>query len=116
MGLNGMSFLVQLREENCSVSISETHPKVLWYELAGKKYDYESSHQEMDRFIGHELGLRLFTKNDHEWDAAISVLALWNGLSGCWLKDLHSLECSDRERIVAPCGQTNYWWPEGEDT
>lgn len=111
MGLNGMSVLLALRQRSNAINISETHPKVLWFELIGKKYDYESSSGEMNEYVGRELGLSLETKNDHEWDAVISVLALWRGLAGRWKLDLHGSDILNNERLVMPCGKTNYWWP-----
>lgn len=48
MGLNGMAVLVSIREKRIDLPISETHPKVLYWALQRKKYDYTNAAPEMD--------------------------------------------------------------------
>lgn len=110
-GLNGMSVLFGLRSFNKNIEISETHPKVLYYALAGRKYDHSNNHQDMDKFISQLFDKNLKTNNDHEWDAVISVYAALNGLIGNWNRNLHLLPNKHDERIIEPCGKTQYWWP-----
>lgn len=45
-------------------------------------------------------------------DAVVSVLAAVEGVIGNWVNDLHLLSCKKSEKLIAPCGKTNYWWPE----
>ena len=111
MGLNGMSVLIASRSQFPTLYISETHPKVLYFELIGKKYDYKNDQAQMDDFLTKTLGSKIQTKNDHEWDAAISAFAVRCGLEGLWSKDLHRLEVDLNERLITPCGATHYWWP-----
>ncbi|MBB3059496.1 DUF429 domain-containing protein [Microbulbifer rhizosphaerae] len=46
MGINGMSILVALRSQNASLAVTETHPKVLFHALTGKKYNYDQLHRD----------------------------------------------------------------------
>jgi len=111
MGLNGMSVLIALKEANPDLIICETHPKVLHYEFDEREYDYLSNHQSMDTLLSNIFETNIITKNDHEWDAAVSVHAVTQGLQQEWETDLHTLPCSDKERLIKPCGDTHYWWP-----
>jgi hypothetical protein len=47
MGLNGMSVLIAARHKYPDVSVVETHPKVLYWALANKRYDYQSARDDM---------------------------------------------------------------------
>lgn len=112
MGINGMSVLIEAASSSGTITLSETHPKVLYYALTQIKYNYCESHAEMDGFLSNMLGdLDIRTSNDHEWDAAISAYALLMGITGVWKTDLHELQPEDNCRIVNPCGKTFYYWP-----
>lgn len=111
MGLNGMAVLIALRAEKPNLIVSETHPKVLHLELLGSKYNYSVQKSRMNEYLSEIFSTNIATKNDHEWDAALSVYAVVQGISGYWSKDLHSLPCLDGERLIHPCGNTFYWWP-----
>ncbi len=111
MGLNGMSVLIKLREAFPRLSISETHPKVLYFQLAKKKYNYMDCHEEMDKFLSSLIGQNISTTNDHEWDALISVYAMLCGALSIWTNDLHTIDTEADEELITPCGSTNYWWP-----
>lgn len=112
MGINGMSVLISLRGKFREIPVSETHPKVLYYAMSGNKYKYSSSSVEMDRFLSVAMECDIKTENDHEWDAVISVYALYQGIVGCWVHDLHQLPSESQEHMVKPAGETQYWWPE----
>jgi len=112
MGLNGMSVLMTLRANNPALVISETHPKVLHFALQGIKYDYGNNRPEMDAFLSQVFSQPINTSNDHEWDAAISVYAVLQGIAGRWSNDLHAIAPGQGEQIIEPCGATCYWWPE----
>ncbi|WP_444926998.1 hypothetical protein ACJJI4_02990 [Microbulbifer sp. TRSA002] len=111
MGLNGMSVMSELRKKNPNIRITETHPKVLYFELAGDKYDYKFSSHSMNAFVSDLLGVRINTANDHEWDAVVSVYAAIMGYSGQWPTNLHDLATENTERLVKPAGNSEYWWP-----
>jgi predicted nuclease with RNAse H fold len=112
MGLNGMSVLIAARERFPDVMIVETHPKVLYWALEKKKHAYESTKAEMERMLGQAHAATFATANEHEWDAALSALAAARGLLGDWTHDLHALPTRPVERLITPCGKTNYYWPE----
>jgi len=113
MGLNGMTVLAAVKLKFPNVLITETHPKVLYWHLYRQKYDYTRSKVAMDKTLAHTLGLDVAPPaTAHEWDAALSTLAAFKGVSGWWTLDLHSLPTMSGERIVSPCGKTYYFWPE----
>ena len=112
MGLNGMSVLISMRARLPNVMIVETHPKVLYWALAKRKYNYESTRREMQRMLCEAHAATVAPANDHEWDAALSALAAARGFLGQWTADLHALPTRAGERLITPCGSTNYYWPE----
>jgi hypothetical protein len=112
MGLNGMSVLLAIRAANPKVIVVETHPKVLYWALEQKKYNYASGKAEMERVLCQAHEVAVTPANDHEWDAAISAFAAAGGVLGRWTNDLHALPTIPGERLIAPCGSTNYYWPE----
>ncbi len=71
MGLNGMSLLLAARARNPNVVVVETHPKVLYWALRQKKYNYESEKTEMERVLCQSHEVTVSTANEHEWDGAI---------------------------------------------
>ena len=111
MGLNGMSVMLELRMKDSNIKVTETHPKVLYFALSGKKYDYKHESHDMDIFLSDLLNIRVNTSNDHEWDAVVSVYAAIMGYSGQWSTNLHDLPAQDTERLIKPAGNTEYWWP-----
>jgi hypothetical protein len=112
MGLNGMAVLMAARQRYPDLLITETHPKVLYYEVSGEKYDYENAKLLMDTFLANRLGVTVVPANEHEWDAALSAFAALEGLAGRWMNDLHRLAAANGERLITPSGETNYYWPE----
>ena len=114
MGLSGMALLVALRKRFPDVFITETHPKVLYYAKFRKRYDYRDANVRacMDEQLSQLLDIPVEPPNDHEWDAAISVLPVIHGLRGSWKRDLHKQAIESQERLIHPCGKTAYVWPE----
>jgi len=112
MCLNGMSVLIAVRRRFPDAAIVETHPKVLYWALSGRKHSYSSINVEMDRLLCAAYPATFSTNNEHEWDAALSALAAVRGILGHWRTDLHSLATSSGEALVTPCGPTNYFWPD----
>ena len=51
MGINGMSVLLAMRGKYPRVIVVETHPKVLYWALGQKKYNYASAKAEMERVL-----------------------------------------------------------------
>lgn len=112
MSLNGMMVLLALRGMTPEVMITETHPKVMHWYLLRKAYDFEARQAVMVEALASQLDLDLALASDHEWDAALSALAAFRGFSGQWHRDLHAIAPAEDERLVLPCGVTNYFWPE----
>lgn len=112
MAVNGMSVLIALREKFSNLFVTETHPKVLHWHLRGERYDYANAGPRMNQVLANQVGIPIAPKNEHEWDAAISAIAAYLGASGQWSHDLHSLPVDGAERLVFPCGLTQYAWPE----
>lgn len=113
MSLSGMSVVHSLRQLNPGLPISETHPKVIYAVLWGRRYDYTRDSRWMDDALASVLGLEIRTSNDHEWDAGIAAFSMLSALRGEWQHDLHQLDPNPDERILFPAGPTQYVWPEG---
>lgn len=113
MSVNGMGLLIAVRGEFPDVYITETHPKVLWYALRKQPYDFTDAYASvMNECLSSWLAVDVAPRNEHEWDSAISILAVVRGLQGQWQHDLHALPTRPGELLVQPCGRTAYVWPE----
>jgi hypothetical protein len=84
----------------------------LYWALTESKYNYSQNSLAMDASLSEWLEIRVETRNDHEWDAVISVLAAIKGLNGEWSRDLFKEPAGETGRLVFPAGNTNYWWPQ----
>lgn len=112
MGINGMAVLIEVSNAFDDIILTETHPKVLYYGLQDNRYNYSNDSENMNAFLAEILGINsIITRNEHEWDAAISAYALLMGVTGIWQQDLHQLPLIWNDRIVKPCGDTHYFWP-----
>jgi hypothetical protein len=112
MGLNGMAALIAVRARFPDVLITETHPKVLCFCLTSQKHDYPGIDGAMDTVLGRTLGIPMTSGSEHEWDAGVSAFAALEGYVGRWRRDLHTLPAEKGERLITPCGDTHYFWPE----
>jgi hypothetical protein len=113
MPIGGLAALVSVRERRPNLIVSETHPKVLYFALAGTRYAFDATADSPMR-----VALRQWTGiddlaplDDHQWDALVSAWAVREGASGRWPLDLHDLPTRDGERLVRPCGPTHFYWP-----
>lgn len=111
MALSGIIVLKALRDSSPSIAAIETHPRVLYWALSGRKLQYENNSAHLDRDLGKWLGAEVKTRNAHEWDAGISVLAALKGLRGEWDHDLFSEIGLDCYPVSFPAGKASYWWP-----
>ena len=118
MSVNGMAVLIAVRKEFPDICVTETHPKVLYHYLSsGKEYDYEdpvkrlAMNESLSKWSDIDISLGK-KEQEHEWDAAISILPVVEGLRGAWKCDLHALPPRAGERLVKPCGETRYLWPD----
>ena len=111
MSVNGMAVLLTVRQAKPDIFVTETHPKVLYYSLCNQRYKYKGSDiSDMNESLYKWLGVKVEPQNDHEWDAAISILPVVYGLNGSWRLDLHELPTNSDESLVLPCGRTAYFW------
>jgi hypothetical protein len=111
MSLSGMALLLAVRTARPEIFVTETHPKVVIYELTGERYDFVGRRHFMDNLLARLLGAGVLARNEHEWDAALSALAALEGVAGRWRRNLHALPTLPGERIVEPPGATHYCWP-----
>lgn len=77
-----MSVLLAMWGKYPRVIVVETHPKVLYWALEQKKYNYASAKAEMERVLCQAHAATVATANEHEWDAAISAFAAACGVCG----------------------------------
>ena len=83
MSLGGMASLVVVRQAFPDIFITETHPKVLYYTQFNERYDYNGPNTSvMNKRLSQLLAVDVAPQNEHEWDAAISILAVVRGLHG----------------------------------
>jgi hypothetical protein len=111
MGLNGMAVLLALRQHHPGLFVTETHPKVLYWHLASKKYAYQAMKQEMDALLGEMLSIEKAIATEHEWDAGLSAVAALRAVRGAWRRNLHAMPTVTGERLIWPAGVTEYSWP-----
>lgn len=111
MGLNGMAVLIAVRAYHPDAEITETHPKVLYCHLAGRKYNWDANSEGMTQSLGNWLSYDLKVSCEHEWDAVLSGYAALQGLTRRWETDLHELGVGSGERLIRPAGDTHYYWP-----
>ena len=111
MGLNGPAVVLECRAANPALIVTESHPKVLHWHLARKRYNYAEDGVRMIDLLSGLLQVSVEATTDHAWDAALSALAAFRGCYGDWDTDLHRLPTERNERIVWCCGTTHYFWP-----
>lgn len=113
MSLSGMALLVAVRQAFPDIFVTETHPKVLYYARFKERYDYNGPNTSvMNKRLSQLLAVDFAPQDEHEWDAAMSILPVVRGLHGTWRRNLHALPTGSDERLVQPCGRTAYVWPE----
>lgn len=111
MVLNGMTVLLALRATFPNVPITETHPKVLYLQQAGVKWDW-GQRARMVPWLEQQVGQKFASAPDeHAWDAAASAWAAACGFGRRWSRDLHQLPTGPGQRLVSPVGQTFFYWP-----
>lgn len=106
MAVQGMALAMRLREAWPDLPLCETHPKVLYRAMTGRRHSWGP---EMDRWLLDAAGCpeAVAPSNDHEWDALVSAWAASNWASGNWTDDLRSLSSA----AVEPTGGVAYPWP-----
>jgi hypothetical protein len=111
MSLNGLAVMYSLRSLSEIILISETHPKVLYYHLTGIQHDYREKQELMNDHLAQWIGFTIKTRTDHEWDAAVSCFAAYEGILRHWINDLHKLPPLADEELVHMAGASHFYWP-----
>lgn len=111
MGLGGMGAMIEVRRAAPDLFITETHPKVLYWSLAGTRHAFSTSGSAMNAQLSDWTKCALSCASEHEWDAAVSAWVALQGLMGHWQHDLHALPPAPGERLITPAGPTVYCWP-----
>ena len=122
MTLNGGAFLHSLakRFEQDGAVITEAHPKVALFALTQTKTNWkdQAARDKMTRWLLDELAVAPcasgFGASDHDFDAAMAVLAALRGLNGDWKLDLHSMTGISCGKRIQPFGATRFWWPHDD--
>lgn len=113
MAISGMALLLAVREKWPELTISETHPKVVYFALTQRKY------QDDDRSIRTKQLMRLpefkgtdfgNPQTDDEWDAVLGAHCVRMGVERRWTLDLH--ETAGSLHVIHPAGPTSYFWPK----
>jgi hypothetical protein len=122
MVMSGAAFLMLFEERFRSdgTMVTEAHPKVCYFALAGEKASWGGEPGDnrggMTSWLLDELtaGSRdgICVADDHRFDAATAALAALRGLNGEWTLDLHALDGEDYSGRVRFCAPTHYWWPD----
>lgn len=107
MAIQGMGMAIRLRQVWPTIHLNETHPKVLYYALAQRRY---YSGDALVQWLVNLVGLDdpPAITNDHEWDALISAWATLQGLDGTWCRNL----MPENHDMLIPSGRVSYFWPD----
>jgi hypothetical protein len=115
MAVNGAAFLLLLapRFQTDHTIITETHPKVCYFALTGKKHIWKTNSRDMTAWLLKELSLAGNTNinDEHCFDAGMTVLSALCGLNQDWKLDLHALPGNKKDGCVRFMKQTHFWWP-----
>lgn len=114
MPINGAVVMRALDDCIKHLSITETHPKVLYFALTGNVYNYEQQSADMTRNLAEWIGIGGITvESEHAWDALISAYAARQWHTNSWTDDLHRLPRSDNEELYPVYGNAaHYVWPK----
>jgi hypothetical protein len=106
MAIQGMAMAIWLRRYWRDIKLNETHPKVLYYAQANRKYRFSD---DLVRWLceREECFLDWTPANEHEWDALISAWATYQGICGKWITDL----MPPAGDALFPAGPATYFWP-----
>lgn len=114
MSINGVAVALTLRRQFKHLTVTETHPKVLYFALTGARYDFANQRDHMTQaliqwgeFEACEIG------SDHAWDALVSAFAAREWGTRRWSSDLHQLPPVDGEDLIFPQElEPHYPWPK----
>jgi hypothetical protein len=116
MCLNGVLVARRLIDRNHlrPPRLMETHPKVLYYALAGTRHAWPDRRAGMIRELADWLELprqlEIEMLEEHAYDAALSAYAALESLRGCWHENLLALPLNGQP-LLFPAGRATYPWP-----
>jgi Protein of unknown function (DUF429) len=117
MCINGVLVALRLTAQNHETPprLMETHPKVLYFALAGRRFAWRDQRACMVRRLAgwldperREIGLEI--RGEHAFDAALSAYAAFESLRGRWHTNLLALPLNG-EPLLFPAGPATYPWP-----
>jgi predicted nuclease with RNAse H fold len=112
MAVGGVGLALRLRERWHAITLTETHPKVLFYALSGDRYRPEDVKSAALWFVEkHHLppvGERI---DEHQFDALISAWAARQGRAR-QRPDLCEPHSAD---MIFPAGPVSYLWPKRDE-
>ena len=113
MPINGAVVMRVLGEGIKALTITETHPKVLYFALTGNVYNYTLESAAMAQSLAAWIGLgEINVDSEHAWDALVSAYAARQWDTRNWPFDLHQLPQSDNEQLTPAFGDVaHYAWP-----
>jgi Protein of unknown function (DUF429) len=107
MTIGGMGLAIELRRTWPAIRLNETHPKVLFRALRGKRYVLRQLSDAVQWFASHsKVDLADRIDDDHQFDALLSAWATREGYTQGW-QDL----AEPRADHIFPAGKVNYLWP-----
>jgi hypothetical protein len=114
MPINGVAVALALSREFKKLTVTETHPKVLYFVLAGTEYDFAEQRDQMIQALVEWLALGpCNVGSEHAWDALVSAFAAREWDTGRWRSDLHQLPLDEVERLISPQElESHYAWPK----
>ncbi len=119
MTVQGITLATYIRKTWPDVTITETHPKLLWYELNDREYPRK---QNVENVLGelneHMRQLEIVCnelRNDHEYDALLSAWAAGKGITDNW-EDIVGFKAEQQiNENVYPIDRAKYYWPRKEE-
>lgn len=115
MAVQGATLAVRLRTLWPDLLLTETHPKVLWEQVAkGEAYPREvsKSHAAI-LWLTEALEAQISPANEHEFDALLSGWAADRACRGMWKFDLTTIPAQGQKSPnVSLVDNVHYFWPE----
>jgi hypothetical protein len=114
MCAGGPLLALRMRAEYPTLPIFETHPKILYCELSGCRYDWKGGPDRMLAEVAARLGIsseRCEVDGEDEFDAALSALAAFFALRGEWKFDLYELPHAGDDELYWVVPGAKYPWP-----
>ncbi len=104
--VQGMMLAMMLRERYPGVPITEAHPKALLHFLGLNQSKWDEVRKHFNPLEGDA------PSSEHERDALLAAVAIRQGMTGVWSRDLSVDRCAselDPKRIWF--GEVSYFWP-----